>query len=247
MNIETTDSIYIASDFPLNHFYIKMGSVKNVLNAAMSISYWGGEGWKPAVNVNDYTDGLSISGFVEFTPNRDAAWVKESTNSNGQSIDELSSITVYDKYWTKISFNVPLTPSIEIEWIGNIFSNDEDLFSEYPIFNDSTFLTAFEAGKTTWEEQHVKAAGLIIQDMKRKGIIIGPEQILDRSLMSPASVCKTAEIIFNSFGSDYATQKQNARQEYDVRMDLSKFVVDTNNNAIVDSIDVVTKQGWLSR
>lgn len=247
MNIDPADSIYIASDFPLNHFYIKMGGVINALPATMSISYWGSEGWKQAVNVNDYTDTLSISGLVEFTPDRDEAWLKESTNSSGQIIDELSTITVYDKYWTKISFDNSLSPSVEIEWIGNIFSNDDDLFSEYPVFNDSTFLDAFESGKTNWEEQHVKAAELIIQDLKRKGVIIGPEQLLDISLLRPAAICKTAEIIFNSFGSDYATQKQDARKEYDVRIDLSKFVVDTNNNAIVDSADVEFKQGWLSR
>ena len=246
-SITTSDAIYLASDFPLNHFYIKMGSVLNTANATMNISYWSASGWANAVNVNDYTYGLTMSGFVEFTPDRDESWLYSDTNSGGNTIDELTSIKVYDKYWTKISFNIDLDPDIEMEWIGSLFSSDEDLFSEYPIFNDATFLTAFEAGKTTWQEQHVKAADLIIQDLKRKNVILGKEQLLDREILIPAAVCKAAEIIFNSFGNDYADQKDKARLEYVQRIDLSKYLVDNNNNGIVDRVDVIKQQGWLSR
>lgn len=247
MSMATSDAIYIGSDFPLNHFYVKMGAVVNDINSTINIHYWDGSNWISAVNVNDYTYAFSQSGFIEFTPDRDEQWLMESTNSSGQSITDLQSITVYDKYWLRVTVSTTLKNNVELQWIGNKFSDDYDLYSEFPIFNDATFLTGFESGKTTWEEQHVKAAELIIQDMKRGNIILGEGQILERDILTPASVLKVAEIIFNAFGTDYVQQRQQARDEYLRRIDLSKYGVDTNNNGIVDAVDVRYSQGWLSR
>jgi hypothetical protein len=247
MSLATTDGIYIATDFPLNHFYVKMGAVKNASPSNIILDYWSSNGWNPVVNQNDYTEAFTESGFVEFTPDRDTTWTLSNSNSNGQNITGLENVTVYDKYWTRLTVDADLDNNIELEYIGNVFSDDEDLFSEFPIFNDANFLSCFESGKTDWQEQHVKAADLIIQDLKRKGIILGPEKILEREALLPASVCKVAEIIFNAFGKDYEDQLNRARKEYDNRLNLSQFAVDTNNNGIKDAVDVSYKQGWLSR
>jgi hypothetical protein len=247
MTMTTSDSIYIGSDFPLNHFFIKMGPTANTSPANIIIDYWSSSGWTPVVNVNDYTEALNFSGFIEFTPDRDSSWLRENTNGNGGSVDGLESVIVYDKYWTRIKFDANLDADIDIEWLGHLFSEDDDLFSEYPIFNDQTFLTSFEAGKVDWQEQHAKAAQLIIQDLIRKKVILGAEQILDREILLPASVCKVAEIIFNAFGRDYSEQKAQAKDEYEKRIDLSKYIVDTNNNGTTDLVDVQYTQGWLSR
>lgn len=247
MSLATTDAIYIASDFPLNHFYVKMGTAKNTLASNVIIDYWSPNGWVPVVHSNDYTEAFSQSGFIDFTPDRDEHWTRENTNSNGQTVDGLETVTVYDKYWTRLTVDADLDDNIELEFIGNLFSDDEDLYSEFPIFNDASFLSCFESGKNDWQEQHVKAADLIIQDLKRKGIICGPEKILERDILLPASVCKVAEIIFNAFGKDYEDQLNRARKEYEKRLDLSQYMVDTNNNGIKDAVDVQYKQGWLSR
>lgn len=247
LSMSSSDAIYIATDFPMNHFYIKMGDVLNESASTMLIDYWSNQGWLPVVNHNDYTDALSQSGFVEFTPDINHYWTRSNTSSPSQSITGLESVVVYEKYWTKIQFTNNLDSNIELEWIGSKFSDDDDLFSEYPIFNDQTFLTVFSAGKVDWEEQHIKAADLIVQDLKKKGVILGKEQILDRSIMLPASVCKVAEIIFNAFGRDYNEQKLAAKNEYDRRIDLSNYVVDMNNNGVEEAADIGYKQGWLTR
>jgi len=247
LSMTDSDYIYLSFDFPTNHFFVKMGSVVNTVNSNMSIDYWTGQGWEPVVHKNDYTEALSSSGMVEFTPNRQSSWNIGSTNSSGSNITGLESITVYDQYWVRISFSADLDPSINLNYIGNVFSSDEDLFSEFPVFNDSNFLTGFETGKTTWEEQHVKAADLIIQDLKRKNVIVGKEQLLDISILAPASVCKVAEIIFNAFGKDYVEQLNRAKAEYATRIDLSKFLVDVTNDGIKDLGENTVSQGWLSR
>ena len=247
MSLGTSDAIYIASDFPLNHFYIKMGDVVNQVSSIINVKYWSNETWKSVVHVNDYTDSFSRSGFIEFTPDKDEQWTLDDTNSKGNVISDLSGVVVYDKYWIKITVDTTLTNAIELEYIGNVFSDDNDLYSEYQIFNDSNFLTGYEAGKTSWQEQHVKAADLIIQDLKRKNVILGAEQILERDILLPASVSKTAELIFNAFGNDYTDQIARARAEYKERIDLSKFIVDSNNDGIANPYEVRNAQGWLSR
>lgn len=247
MTLTPSDAIYIATDFPMNHLFIKMGYNANVVNASLSVHYYGSQGWAASVNTNDYTNCFLKSGFVEFTPNKDVPWLLSNTNSNGQSVDGLEGVTVYEQYWTKLTVNQSLTENIELEYIGHKFSEDEDLFSEFPIFNDSSFLAGFEAGKTNWEEQAIKAADLIIQDLIKKSVIIGPEQILNRNVLLPASVCKVAEIIFNAFGRDYVEQRLLAKEEYARRLDLSRYVVDQNNNGVIEPVDVRFKQGWLSR
>lgn len=241
------DAIYIASDFPLNHFFVKVGETTNGSIGNTLIEYWSSNGWVPAANINDYTDSFSRSGFIEFTPDIDVSWSRENTNSSGQSVDDLESISVYGMYWIKLTSDIDWEDDVELNYIGHKFSDDYDLFSEYPLFNDAQFLTAFEANKTDWEEQAIKASDLIIQDLKRKRVILGAEQILDRHILLPASTSKTAEIIFNSFGKDYTEQRDAARKEYDTRMDLSQYVVDTNNDAIIGQIDIQARQGWVSR
>lgn len=240
------ESLYIAADFPFNHLYFNLGDGVNAQPVNVLIEYFSQSDWVPAAYKIDSTSGLSRSGFIEFTPDRDESWSRESTNYGGNLIADLSTITVYDMYWTKITFDADLDP-VDFNWVGNLFSNDTDLFSEFPIFADDTFLNAFYAGKLDWKEQHVKASELIIQELKRKNIIFGAEQILDRDIFMPASVSKAAEIIYNAFGRDYNDNRDNARKEYDKRMDLSKYVVDTNDNGIKEPYELKSTQGWLSR
>jgi hypothetical protein len=241
------DFIYLAVDFPMNHFWVKIGDVNNDISAEMSVHYWSNNEWVEVVDLNDETVAFASSGFVSFTPNRDEPWEKESSNYSGESVDGLEDIVVYDKFWVRISFDQTLTSDVELKFIGSVFSSDDDLYSEYPIFNDSNFKTAFASGKTNWEEQHCVASELIIQDLKRKNVILGKEQILERSILVPASVSKVAELLFNAFGRDYNDSREAAKNNYDKRIDLSQYIIDKNSDGIPDPKEITHRQGWLSR
>lgn len=238
----TGNFIYIASDFPFNHLFIKLGTIKNIVSATMKVEYWGASAWREVVELRDETSALAQDGYIEFTPDRDNGWSRED-----ESIDVGLTKVIYDKYWSRISFNQNLTASVALSFIGNKFSDDNDLFTEYPVFNDSSFMTAFKALKTSWEEQAVKAAEMINMDLMKKGVIVGPEQILEKRKFTGPSVCKVAEIIFSAFGNDYLEQRKAAREEYYHRLDLSQYAVDTNGDAILNPAEVKMKQGWLSR
>jgi len=237
----TGNYIYIASDFPFNQLYIKLGAVVNAISTSMTVEYLA-DGWTSVAELRDETSALSTSGNIEFTPNRNSSW-KRTTDSSEAGLTTV----VYYKYWTRISFASDLTAAVLLSFMGNKFSDDSDLFDEYPVFDDAAFLSAFKTSKTTWEEQHIKAAVQIVADLQRKNIIVAPEQILERKRFIGASVCKCAEIIFTSFGNDYIEQRKAAKEEYSKRLDLSQYSIDKNNNAILEIKEKTAKQGWLYR
>lgn len=239
LTMSTSDFLYIASDLPFNHFNLKVGNFSNTATANMKIEYYSSS-WIEAVDMIDETNSFKNSGHVEFTPNRNNTWSRV-TDSDSIGLTKI----VYYKYWSRISFDSAI--SGEIDFIGGRFSDDVDLFAEYPIFNDNNFMSAFQLGKTNWDEQAAMAASIIYSDLQKKGIIIGKGQVLDRKKFTQASVSKVAEVVFSAFGNDYIEQKNMAKDEYNRRLDLSQYSVDTNENGILEPVDLVARQGWLSR
>lgn len=235
------DYIYIASELPLNNFFIKLGTVKNAISATMKIEYYS-KNWEQVVNIIDGTNGLANDGHVEFTPNRQVGWSMPFNSS-----DVGISAVVYDMYYIRISFDKTLTSSIDLSFIGSKFSDDTDLFFEYPIFDDSNFMNAFKTGKTSWEEQHIKAGQIIVDDLIKRGVIVSKDQILDKNKFTGASVCKVAEIIFTAFGNDYVSGRKLANEEYVKRLDLSQYNVDKNADGILSRAENAASQGWVTR
>ena len=240
------DYIYIGNIVPFNHFYLKMATA-SVASTTMSIDYWTGNSWQAVVETIDETSGLTSDGFVTFVPDRDHAWVDANTNGQGRQVTGLTTVTIYDKYWIRISFNNDLTANSIISWVGQKFSDDNDLGSEYPDLTRSNVLTAFESGKTDWEEQHVRAAEIIVDTLITKNVIFAKGQILERRSFMLPSVSKVAEVIYNSFGDDYSDQKKDARNEFEKRMDKSIFDVDSNLDGELTYREMTNRQGYMVR
>jgi len=239
------DAIYIGSRLPFNHLYFKVDTA-NTNASVMSISYWDGSTFASVVDLIDETassgKSLAQSGFVTWTPNKNTGWQREDT----EDITALSDVVIYDQYWLKVSFSADLSADVVLSWVGQVFSDDNDLGAEYSDLARSAMISAFESGKTTWQEQHVTAAKVIIQDLISKGLIIEKEQILERNDFKLASVSKCAEIIYGGLGDDYKDNKEAARNEYRNRIAKVLPKVDKDRNAREDSYERYT-QGSLYR
>lgn len=233
-------AIYIGSDLPFNHLYFKLSSV-NTESANITVQYWDDDQWRDVVDTLDETSlsgaTLGQSGFVTWTPDEDYLWTRESTNSNGEEVTGLTDVVIYDLYWIKITFSASLTADVVIDWVGNKFSIDEDLYSEFPEFNSTSFKTAYESGKTDWEEQHITAGKILIQDLQKRNVIESEGQILERRVFTLASVQKVAQIIYSSMGDDFADQAKDAKNEYLSRIKLLNFRTDLNKNARIDIME----------
>lgn len=243
---ETQDFIYVGNIAPFNHFYLKLGTA-NSTSLTLDVDYWNGNSWVSMVEIIDDTKGLTESGFLTFVPDKNKSWINADTNGTGQQITGLTSVTIYDRYWVRISLSAAPSAGTELSWVGQLFSSDSDLGSEYPELLSSAVLTSFEAGKTSWEEQSVRAAELVVQDLIRAGIIFSKGQILERHSFMLPSVSKVAELAYSNFGDDYADQKTNARNEYKARMDKTIFDVDLNLDGELQVGEMATKQGFMSR
>jgi hypothetical protein len=239
------DYLYIGSRLPFNHIYFKLQK-PSINTAAMKVQYYDGTSWVDTVEVIDETEGFKKSGMVQFTPNRDKGWGMRSTNYNGEKVPGLEGIVIYDFYWTRISFDASLS-EVEIKWAGNLFSNDDDLVSEFPDLLSTANIASWEDGKTNWEEQHVAASKLLTDDLVNKGIICGPEQILDWREFTTACIQKTAEIIFKGMGDDYKDDVLDARKEYNARLARRFSRLDLNNDATETAGERFHSVGFFTR
>jgi hypothetical protein len=242
------DYIYIGARMPFNHIYIKMGAVVNaVISCAIRVEYFDGVLWRDVVEVIDDTNQLTKSGVIQFTPNKRYSWTRRSTKDEGEVVAGLDTITIYDRYWLRISFTQDLTPAVEIDWVGNIFAEDMDLYGEFPEFAKAAFKAGFKLGKLDWFEQHAIAGKLVVDELSNLGVIQDKGQILDWRNFTLAAVSKCAEVIYNSMGDDYLDQRNSAREEFKARVSKRNALTDQNNDAIEQPDEVVNTTGWLSR
>lgn len=241
------DAIYVGARLPFNQLFLKVVE-KNSMSSNMYVEVWTGTKWEFVNEVIDETGALSSSGYVTFYPDRDDGWVLTSTSDEGQTVTGLESVKVYDRYWIKITFDSDLSSGVSLSWVGNVFSDDSDLYAEYPDLMKENVLNSFKSGKAGWEEQHVRAAYMIEQDLIINRAMIAPEQILEREDYRLASVQKVAEIIFNAFGDDFTDNKQKAREEYQRRLSSPMKKIDKNANGLEDRFETLSESsGWLQR
>ncbi len=250
--VAAQDYLYIGSYFPFNFLYFKTGTA-NDQATNLSVDVWANSQWVSTVEINDGTDsgGASFgqSGCSSWVPNRNNGWQRDDTvtPSGTEIITGLGSVTVYDRYWARLSWSADFNVASTMSWIGTLFSNDDDLGAEYPDLTRSAVLDAWESGKTTWEEQHVKAAEIIIQDLRNKRIIVHKSQILERNDFKNAAVSKVAEIIFSGLGPDYDAERIKAKTEYEKRISSNSANIDKNANGNLDRVELMQVIGSLGR
>jgi hypothetical protein len=244
--VAAQDYLYIGSRLPFNNLYIKMDTL-NTNPSVMTVEYWDGDTWASVVELIDETSGFTSSGYITFAPDRNSSWTLDDTNYDTATITGLENITIYNMHWIRLSFSVNFSSGTKIQWLGTLLSEDNDLYAEFPDFSKTSVKTSFEAGKTSWEEQAVRASSLLVEDLIDNGIIIDAGQILIRSDYKNANVQKTAELIYSAFGDDFVDQKAAAQAEYKRRLDKKIHRVDKNNNAIEDQVEIKNESGFLKR
>lgn len=230
----TTDYLYIGSDLPFNHRYFQV-STANTTASVMSVQIWDGNSWADAVDVIDQTSAsgktLAQSGIISWARDRDSSWGQESTTEN---VTGLTSLKIYDLYWVRLKVSASLSATTALSYVGHRFATDDELGGYYPDLVQSDVMTAFETGKTDWNEQHVLAAEEIIQDIRRKRIAWNRNQVLDWEQFAPAAVHKVASIIMAGFGNDYKEARVSVLADYAKAMNLKIFTVDQDEDGRAD-------------
>lgn len=245
--VAAQDYLYLGSRAPFNHAYFKLSVVSATASNVMTVQYWDGREWRDAHRVEDETSGFTASGFVTFYPDKRYSWEQESTNDQNETVTGLTTVNVYDLYWMRIKFSLDIPAGFTLAWAGQKFSDDDDLNAEFPDLVRANMLLAFGTGKTSWEEQHVKAAELTALDLIASEVVDWSGQILVREEFTLAAVMKVAEMIYGALGDDYVDQRDRAAREYKSRLDKSVYRVDKNQNAILDKGEDTQRVGFMTR
>lgn len=250
VNIDTgTDYLYVGSDLPFNHRYFML-SVVNSVAASVSVDLWSGDGWTAAIDVLDGSvignASMAQSGIISWTPDPDkSSWSYDDTNEMPNS--GLETLKIQGLYWARLKWSASLTDTMALQYVGHKFSEDTDLYVEYPEFSSSNFKTAFSAGKTEWNNQHLLAAEYVIQDLRTINVIRQGDQILDWRRFKNASVHKTAEIIYKAFGDDYENNLVQAKRDYKDSLQQKYYNVDEDRNATLTEKEKWAATEFLTR
>lgn len=228
--VAAEDKLYIASLLPFNHKWIEI-EVANDQTSVISADIWWANDWNAAVDIIDQTatsgNTLAQSGILRFSMDRLNGWDRE---LDSEDITGLTGTKIHDYYWVRLNFSADLNVATAIKYIGHKFSDDDDLYGEYPDLNNSNLQARFDSA-TDWSEQTFIAAEKIIRELRSRTLIFERDQILDYELFNEASIHKTAEIIYGALGEDYEDDLKRARGYYKEAMNLKRFNLDMNRDA----------------
>ncbi len=230
------DYLYISTFLPFNHKYFKLSVISPTSEIPTMEVLNGPTDWSPVVDILDYTFGMTVSGVMQWTTDYDKGWGLISRSK--VDVPSLSGgPMIYDSYWMRISFATQAV--FTLEYIGQKFSSDADLYQEYPSLQSTSILTSWKTGKTTWDDQHLLAANYISKMLIQRNLIFTNNQILDIASLRSPSVHKAAHIIYSGLGArNYAEEIKMAEVNFDKAMTQDKFQVDTNSNARKDRSEV---------
>ncbi len=242
--VSAEDSLYIGQHFPFNNFFLDINTV-NTNAAELDIEIWQNTQF---INAVDTLDGTRVSGVtlarsenVVFSPDRDESWELVEDTSEDSVPPELKAGTpiYYNLYWMRIRVTADLDVGTVLNKFGYRFADGALLSAVDPDIDK--YLESWKAGKTDWDEQLQLASERVISDMKARGIIVHPGEILLMDELAWATAYKALHIIYMPLGPDFNERKVDADKAYRDIMDAQRFTIDTNRNAAQDIGEIQNK------
>lgn len=240
--------LYVGAELPFNHKYFDITTANEDAKTLTKVEYWSGTAWIPVVDLNDGTaaSGISLAQGGVISWARDIEKVGWSPERDSNNISDLSSTRVFNLYWSKFTWS-NADGDGACDYIGERFSDDNDLFAYYSELRNTTLMDAYEPGKTDWKAQSFAAADAIIKHMRRNGIIVRREQILDASLYTEASIHKTAHIAFNGFGNGYVDRARDAEAAFIKAVNIKYHEIDRDGSGDLSNSERGISVQWGSR
>lgn len=240
--------LYVGAELPFNHKYFDITTANAAAKSLSKVEYWSGNAWIEVVDLHDGTaaagKSLAEPGNISWARDIDkAGW---SAERDSDDVTGLSGTRVFNLYWSKFTWSTGDGAGV-CSYIGERFSDDNDLFAYYSELRNSTLMDAYQPNKTDWKDQSFAAADAIVKHMRRNGIIVRREQILDASLYTEASIHKTAQIAFNGLGNGYAERARDAEAAFLKAVNVRFPEVDVNGDGELSAYEKQINISWGSR
>lgn len=247
-NVAGDDYIYIAQELPFNGFFLNVSTVNDAASL-LTLQYWDGTEWSSHVDLLDDTLAsgvtLSKSGNVEFKPDREDTWTLTSDSSETDAPTEIQSVELYDHYWMRIRWSANLNASTALRQITYRFCTDEELIAIDPEINN--YLSSWESGKTNWNEQIILASRLVVADLKARGLVVHPGQVLRIEDVHMACAYRTLIVLYEKFGEGFDRNREMAKANYDAFMSNKRFSFDLDRNGLLTPSERFKTVGRLVR
>lgn len=226
-SLETSGYLYVGQYMPFNSRYIDI-TAGSVSGSTLSVDIWNGSEWLATVDVRDRTSGISVDGYLTWRIDRDeSGWQCDDTD---EMTDLSTGPVIYRFYWLRIKTDINLG-AVTINYLGNLFSSDDELYSYYPSLDNQVTRDQWEptspAGtKTDWIEQGFMASEMIVRDLKTRNEIRESGQILDAEIFNTPNIHLQAAIIFGGLGRGFEEDRKSALSAYDKAMKLGRKNID---------------------
>jgi hypothetical protein len=237
--LANTDYVYIAQRYPFTSIFMHMDTV-NTNASVMSVQYWDGIAWRNAVDVMDGTstggNTLAKSGMIQFSLDDEYTWNKVFDTEDTVSPTELSTLKVYNCYWARLKVSATLSASTDSKEIGYCFTNSQRL-KDFDVELDG-YLSSFATGKTDWIDEIKTGSKLLVQDLKRLGLIVSAGQVIELDdVYVPASL-RTLALIYHNLGPSYKDRIVAIMAEYDKALNIKRFTFDTNADGKLEQREI---------
>ncbi len=236
--LESTDHVLIGMQYPFNNFFVNLtASEPNDAVSALSLEYWNGNAWKSVV---DLIDGTSVggktfakSGHVLFALDKhEAGWLKVN-DPETDGPDELDGTNIYDLYWLRLKVSAELVAAdpadnVSFEEIGFAWTTGQKMKAIKSEID--RYLPSFATGKTNWIPEIMLACKMMTTDLKKAGLVLGPQQVLRVDDFWLPATYKTLWLIYSNLGPAYLESANAMAHQFYKTMNVDNISVDQDLN-----------------
>lgn len=235
----TSDYVYVAQRYPFTNLFMHMDTV-NSNASALSAQYWDGVQWRNAVDMMDGTSlagaALGKSGGIQFSLDDEYSWNKVYDTSDSVSPTELSTLKIYNSYWLRLKVSASLLAGTDTKEIGYSFTTSQRL-KDFDVEIDG-YLASFATGKTDWIDEIKTGSKLVVQDLKRLGLIMGPGQIIELDDVYVPTSLRTLALVYSNLGPSYKDKLEAVMKEYDKALNIRRFTFDDNADGKLEAREI---------
>jgi hypothetical protein len=239
------DHLYIGQQMPFNNFYVWMDTPSTSTSGEMVVEYFDGVNWVESVDLIDGTNGLQQSGCVQFVPDKDHSWqvVDDPSQLSGFA---LSTLKIYNLYWVRVKLSGTCSAGTKIKRIAYAFCMSSDLKTHKPDI-DSYLVAWGGASKADWTKEILAASEQVVIDLKARGLITHPGQILLMDDVTLACQYRAVANILFGLGPSFDDTRTVVEKAYSSSLSIKRFTIDVNRSGRIEPAELALTVGTIER
>lgn len=216
-------------------------TLKASVKSKIRLQYWSGREWTDVVDIMDGSSKqgvtLSRSGNVLFSCDNDKnGWSKVSDTSKDTAPAELRNVKIYGLYWLRITVDDDVHPDTTLNELSFCFTGGDKLRGVKAEVDK--FFDAFKKGKTDWIPETIMASKMVVTELKKAGLVLGPQQVVRLDDFWLPTTYKALWLIYSSLGPAYLETANQMAHEFYKNFNVNNITVDENRDGKVNEVEI---------